>query len=345
MSAGILEFDQGIVNGTTWHGLPQYRTINGPVPYEEALKVLDYPVVKEPLCMVNGLHPVRAYCLIRPDKVSTATGRPIIVCDHTGPAYTILNNRDLLTMLNDRLLSVYGDKINIDSCGTLWNGRKAFVNLSFDAWHAPGDESKTISKIMVLNCFEEVRPRACACDNRVVCDNTRRLAEMTGAANGTLRLFYHRTGIADRMTEYVIELADIYAGLAEHRKVIEAMTQKQLDSNEADAVLTMTFPDAPEGTEMARRNVQSRRLAVLGRFEAGDAGLTAPIRRSAYAMFQAVTGWTDHDAPLGPRSDAGFRYYDGLYGRLDGIKQAAWTGLVALTQGKTASQLLEGAVA
>jgi len=327
MSAGILELDRGVVKGDTWHGLSQYKTQEDFVTPEQAMEVLDVPVEKEQLQLPDG-EKVLAYALTRKDTV----GKRVVLFPAVGSDYKVLDNAFMLRQIETLILKT-NPKVKIDSVGTLWNGQRAFVNLHLDAFQIKGDKSPQITKVMVGNCHGGGGARACAHSHRVVCDNTRRMAEMEGLTNKTFRIFRHTTGVEKAVTDYAQSMTDFYTGLTEMKNTLNCLADASMDVEAVQAFLVRLFPgdlrvkptQAPGSDEetLSRkdRNAIENRAAVLNQLES-DQDLDPVVRFSRYGMLQAVTWWADHHR--GTRTlDDGSRWWDGLYGTSDEIKQAA----------------------
>ena len=324
MSAGILELDRGVVNGSTWHGLPQYVQQEGPVSVEQAADVLGYPVQKEQLQLDDG-EKVGAFALTRKDTA----GKRVILFPAVGQAYKVLDSTFILRRVEERILKPH-PQITIDSVGTLWNGQRAFLNLNLDVFQIKGDKSPQITKVLLSNCHGGGGAVACGHTHRVVCDNTRRMAESEGLVNKTFRIFAHTAGVETAVTDYTADLAEFYSGLSEMKEKLQVLAEHQMDAEAVQAFLVKLFPgdlkvkipqSDDEKLSKKNQNALENRQAVLGQLET-DQDLSPEVRYSRYGMLQAVTWWADHKK--GSRTlDDGSRWWDGLYGSADEIKQAA----------------------
>lgn len=348
MSAGILELDKGIVNGTTWHGLPQYVQQEGPVSMEQAQEVLNVPVAKEQLQLADG-QKVGAFALTRLDTA----GKRVVLFPAVGTDYKVLDNSFVLRRVNEMILQV-NPKVTIDSVGTLWNGQRIFINLHLDTFEVKGDKSPQITKVLISNMHGGGGGRACGHTHRVVCDNTRRMAELEGLTNKTFRVFRHTIGIEEAVTEYAADLSNYYTGLSEMKEKLNVLAESQMDTEAVQAFLSRLFPGdlrvkptqspATEEEKLSRmeRNAVENRAAIMQQLES-DQDLSPEARYSRYGMLQAVTWWCDH-ARKTRTLDEGGRWWDGMFGDSDAIKQDAMEYLMKDALAISASSVSDTAV-
>lgn len=351
MAAGILKEDRGIVGfgemyGGTWHRLAQYVVIDGPVPIPDAVDLLNYEVRKQQMYLQDGTLVKDAFCLQRMDSGT-------VVYPSVGPGYEVMSG---LTVMANLLASVLGTgEVEIESIGTLWNGRVQFINMNLDRIVVPGDESDVFSKLLVGNAFGGNALIGCAHDIRVVCNNTYRWAMSKGKANGTFARFLHTANAATRMADHAQALADVRREKAHHQELLAWLANQTMTGADVDAFLSafvplpldqtewtsdtgvtatvmvdgVAIPEAAKADVSARtiKTVREKRDAIQELFEQADY-LVGDARRSRYGMLNAVTDWTDHGAQ-NAKHDAGFIFYDGLHGQRDKAKQSAFELLTA----------------
>ena len=208
MAAGIIpNVDKGAVGfvgelGQTWHQFPEYEHINGQVEFAKAREVLGYEVVKVPLKLnapglVYDNLPTPMLALVRTDL-----NIPVYVGGTVTDKFEVVQNSLFLDELENNLFA-NNPQLAIESCGTLWSGRIAFVNILLSKFHVMNDEGETVTRLMYYNAFGGKAIAACAHDTRIVCNNTLNIAEAQGLANKTLYRFTHTQGVTERVNDYL----------------------------------------------------------------------------------------------------------------------------------------------
>jgi phage/plasmid-like protein (TIGR03299 family) len=354
MAHGIKELDRlavGFVEkyGSTWHGHPNCKEIDGAVSFEEAEAVFNYNVEKVPtilagtahleeprfdkdgkeLPMLGGILIPGSHSLIRKDGEDE---KITIVYPAVGDRYYPIQNYELLTWVEAGILLPYD--VSIESVGTLLNGQKAFVNIILNEHTVPGDDSKTITRMMYSNSFGQESYQACVHTTRIVCNNTLRISLAQGATNKTLRKFRHTKNASMKIEEHLVELADVIASTRDHRSQMDVLATMKVTSKQVDDFMDMIFPldkdangDVKEGRGTTRRTNQ--RDAILNIFENCD-NLQGGIARTRYSLLQACTDWADHDSSVRNGDDKMGRFWDGIWGTKDKFKQSALDSIMAL---------------
>ena len=316
MSHGITEIDKGYVFGTTWHRLPQFIQLDRPVTKEEARSVLDYPIAKRQLYrMIDGVAELvtDAFCVVRTDT----NGVLLPTC---GRLMTVNNNVEFFDMVDRGLLTAYPE-LELESVGTLWGGQTAFVNIKLAEWAVKGDKSSTISRLMYFNALGRSY-QACAHDVRVVCANTLQMAAMSGEANKSLMKFRHTAGAGEKLSEYLLNLAEVKLHLQKHQALMNELARHQITTPQVERFLEEFLP-GPEGPPPIR--IKNLRNELRNVFEADqDLGT---IGKTKYGMLQAVTYWLDH-GKITARNDEAAMIWDGIVGDRNSKKQAALQLLV-----------------
>jgi len=322
MAAGILELDRMAVGfvelfGNAWHNHPNCRHQDGPISMETAREIFNYVVQKVPANLpaeFGGQVIPGNYALVRKDGDVVTVLYPSV-----GDRYEVIQNGDLLAHVETGILTPYN--VSLESVGTLLNGQKAFVNIILNEHCVPGDVSKTITRMMYSNSFGGDSYQACVHTTRIVCNNTLRVASAQGAANKTLRKFRHTKNAAEKIENYMIDLADIVAGVKEHYEKMETLTKQKMDAAEVKAFFDKLMPfKAEEGRGKTR--VENQRNAIMKIFESKE-DLQGENARSRYNLLQAVIDWADHDSTVRNGDDQGGRFWDGVWGNKDSLKQDA----------------------
>ena len=320
MAHGITEEDKGFVHGTTWHQLPQFIQLDRPVTKEEVRLVLDYPLTKQPLYRLVDGQPEQvsdAFCIARHD-----TGR--VLLPTCGRLMETPSNVEFFDLIDRGLLAAYPE-LELESVGTLWGGQTAFVNIKLAEWAVKGDKSPTVSRLMYFNPLGSSY-QACAHDVRIVCNNTLRMAAVSGEVNKTLAKFRHIRGAGARITEYLLDLAEVKMGLKRHMELMNELARREITTAEVERFLGEFLP-GPEGPPPLPIGILHKRDEIRTLFE-GDQSL-GTIGKTRYGLLQATTNWLDH-GKLRKNQDEVSRLWDGIVGDRSVRKQQAVDLLVKM---------------
>ena len=321
MAHGIMQEDKGLVQGDTWHGLPQYVTQDQPVSIEQARKVMAYPLEKQAvMCYTKDGHYQQVdgtYCIVRTDK-------DVVVVPAVGERFVVVDNSFILDWVSEHMLAKYPD-LSIESVGTLFNGAKAFVNIKVDEFQVKGDKSPTLSRLMYYNPLGDGSYRACAHDIRIVCNNTLRASEAQGAANETLAKFRHTANGAAKINEHLDTLAAVKLQLEAHKVNLDMLAGVDLNTGTVDALLSAMFPVAEDDGRRKKALAGKRRDAVRELFDS-DQDLVGGAAHSAYGMLQAVTNFYDHHSNT--RGDAASQMWGNIVGDRGDSKDAAFNTIM-----------------
>lgn len=321
MSAGIMKgVDRGYVWGDTWHKMPEYVCLDVPVSNEQCQDVLDYPLEKRQLLrVVNGSQiPAEAWEIVRTD-----TDTPL--AHHVGKDFTVMNNRILFDFIESAVLSEFPD-IKVESVGTLWGGKIAFVNLNVGEFCVPGDKSKSVSRLMYYNPLGLGRYKVCAHNVRVVCNNTLRLGTSEAHAKGLLRMVSHTKNAQANIHSAMGEILALREAFLEEQELLARLSKIGVTSKMLEDFYGIWMP-IDEDEDSDRK--QTRRTNILDgitkQFEA-DQDLEKSIERSAYALLNAVTYTFDHEDPK-RGGDVASVAWDGMVGIRSDKKDAALEAL------------------
>lgn len=311
MAHGITEEDKGFVHGTTWHQLPQFIQLDRPVTKEEARLVLDYPLAKQPLFRLVDGQPEQvpdAFCIARTDSNH-------VLLPTCGRVLKAINNGEFFNLIDRGLLAAYPE-LELESVGTLWGGQTAFVNIKLAEWAVKGDQSPTISRLMYFNSLGSSY-QACAHDVRIVCNNTLRMAAVSGLANQTLARFRHTASAGAKITEYLLNLAEVKLGLKRHMELMNELARRPITTAEVERFLGEFLP-GPEGPPPI--GIKSKRDEIRTVFESDQS--LGTIGKTRYGLLQATTYWLDH-GKLRKNQDEALRLWDGIVGDRSARKQQA----------------------
>jgi phage/plasmid-like protein (TIGR03299 family) len=300
MAHGIVKgIDKGIVGyvdvyGGTWHQFKEYKQINGAVSFAEALDCLGYEVEKRqvhfPATTPQGEQYVpvdNVFMLVRTDSQKAVHN--ISVTDE----YEVYQNTEFLEKMRDGIMKSNPD-LSIESCGSLWAGRLAFVNFLLKKFVVKGDKSETISRLMYYNAFGGRSISACAHNTRIVCNNTLMMAEAQGFANATLGKFKHTSGAPKRVEDHLVELTKLLLCVDKHKEQLDRMAEQQMKAREVEHFLGGMFEVEEDDSAKTKSTRVNKRNEILKIFESGE-DLQGVIARTRYAMLQSVTAYQQHN--------------------------------------------------
>ena len=318
MSAGIYELDKGYVHGTTWHGLEQYKQLNSAVSEQQAAEVFDYPLIKcqlfdEDMAPVNG-----AYCIKRSDTNT-------VLVPTVGERFEVLSNLHLLNYISENFLAKFSD-LEIESVGTLFNGKIAFLNLKIGELQIKGDESPQLNRLMYYNPLGAGGYGVLSHSVRVVCNNTLKASVAQGAANQTIKRISHTRTAAERINNHMEEIAEVKMGLKKFEEQLNHLTTLDVDSKFVEAFSEFVFPsekDSGRGYTMAATN----RNTFMNSFETLEF-MNNATRWTRYGVLQAFTYTLDNGKVR--KNDAQKRAWDGLTGYRSDRKAKAFDYLLTV---------------
>ena len=300
MSAGIMEFDKGfLAGGEAWHHDPKYIiTGENPVTYEQASEVAAVPVNKVELSRmitaddINEIKTVEgAFCLVRPDH-------NVVLAPMVGRAYHATPHQEILDWVNEILLQVYPD-LHIMGCGTMMNGAQFFLQLQAKEFFVNGDESANNLKLLYGQHYGVSAHICAAVIERVVCQNTWKMAISEAELAGKIKQHKHTRNAAAEVVKDLDMMANLYLQLDKHILLLEGFTQLAVDSEYLTAFLDSFYP-VPKEEGRAQTIALNHRLLIQQEFESVALAETlAPFARNTrYALWQAFSGHVDHDGNI-----------------------------------------------
>lgn len=302
MAHGITKVDKGYVHGDTWHRLVQYVRQDKPVTPEQAVEVLDFPLEKRQLYrMVNGVYaPASAWEIVRTDH-------NIPLAHHVGQDFTVMSNRVLFDHINETILAEFPD-INIESVGTLWAGKIAFVNLNVGEFTVKGDQSKSVSRLMYYNPLGLGKYKVCAHNVRVVCNNTLRMATAEAISSGLLRMVSHTKNAEKNIKGALGEILALRQAFIEEKEFLDALAAVPVTTVKLTEFFDKWIPKEDDATDRKDTRRSNLIQGITNQFETDQ----AVQGKTMYGLLNAVTYWYDHETP----------------NRGNDIAAVAWDGIV-----------------
>lgn len=314
MAHGIMELDKGFVQGdATWHGIESYKVIpDRPITIREALEIADFPLEKRQLSRtVKGeILPADVWEIVRADFDA-------VLVPSVGDRFEVIQNHHMVNQISEGLLALYPD-LKIESVGTLFNGATFFLNLRVGEFRIKGDKSNTLTNLMYCNPLGKGSYTACAHTVRVLCNNTKTIAESEGAVNASLKRFKHTASATGKIEGHLIDMAALKLGLKKHEILLNSLAEQELNTKEIEEFLAKIFPE-PKEDGKAKTIAKNSKEGVLNIFE-GVQRETLATPFTKYGLFQAFTDWQDHVATSRNADFASVRF-DGLLGTRADKKQ------------------------
>ena len=308
MAHGIMKHDKGVVRAnSTWHGLKQYECVGDEkISIHKVLEIADYDIEKIQLerpMADETMERVQAWSLVRTDV-------DVTLVPSVGSKYTVLNNKGMANFIWEHL-----DGLDIESVGTLFNGATFFMNLKLPDFQVKGDKSPTATNLMYCNPLGAGSYKACAHTTRIVCNNTLKLAEAQGAVNKSLAKFRHTKSATERITEHLIDIAEVHLGIERHKEHMDYLSMRDVNKSQVELFLERLFPEHnADGSKKEGRShsiAVNSKLQVLKCFE--DQRDTFETPTSKYALLNAYTDWIDHYATA-KNADRASTTMDGIMG-------------------------------
>ena len=287
-----------LVKQPAWHGLGKIVS-EAPTPLEALpLAGLDWEVEQWPMYATDG--DVR----LTAAKVANVRSDTKEILGYVAEDWQPFQNSEVAQFCED--LAMEGDKVTIETAGSIRNGRKIWFLLrgeSFDA--GKGDE--VAPYICVSNGFDgQTAFRATPTTVRVVCSNTLHavVPDETGRRKGKLALrqnsfVCHHTGnMADRVEQARGALELYGKAVAAQREQIDRLTAKDVNSEMVKQFFlecyTRDFKAIPTTPGKVRDKALDAVASMTKRFEEeGD-----DFGTNAWVMMNAYTGWLQNDRPV-----------------------------------------------
>jgi phage/plasmid-like protein (TIGR03299 family) len=262
-----------------WHHLG--INVEGAQTWESAIQLahLDWTIRKEQLFSKNKVA-VSAYGLFRDDNN--------IFLSTVGNRYTPIQNRDAFTFVDALVEAEKG--CHYITAGALGNGETIWCLAELPkSWNFRIKGTDDIMTNYLL--FVEHRAARAACckltNVRVVCQNTMNLAMKDGEKIFRLR---HTPNVVEKMKSAKEILLSVKGQMRTLDEKFNILAQKKASNKIIGAVIKRLLPnfDKSERSKNVARD-------ILTRFELNDNNAFPSERGTAFNLFNAVTGYIDHD--------------------------------------------------
>jgi phage/plasmid-like protein (TIGR03299 family) len=258
-----------------------------------------------------------------PDKFANVRTDTNAVLGVVGNTYRVFQNAEAFDFMD----AIVGDKLAMyETAGSLKGGRRVWMLARIPREYRIGRNDLIQPYVLLTNSHDGSQAlRMLPTTIRVVCQNTLNLA-LRKAAGGLS--IVHTASLDQRIEEARRNLGIISARMYQFNEEAQALAGKELNTIEVHQFFKSLFP--LEGTSLKRN------LKIHGLLEANfdnERNHLPGIEHSAWAAFNAVSEWADHQKRVLGRSDNqrdNNRLHSIWFGTANEIKQQAWSNALAL---------------
>jgi len=322
MAHKIEEIDLGFLSGNyTWHGLKQYHLVGDrPVTIDEAAKTVDFDVRKVPSFIEtpDGYKLSGAHTIIRTDTHG-------VLAPAVGDRYIAEPHKNLLNTMTEFLLAEYKD-LKVCGCGTLSGGATWWIQMVAAQYYVRGDESPTELRLTFNHTYGVTAYKTLVTNVRIVCDNTRRMAEADAITKGIMKKHKHTASATTKINQEMSLMAELHLGLKREVEVMEHLAGQEVNGELVKGFLDAFVPAPGEDASTKAKNQFYHARQRIGEIFASGQSMTGNVKTSKYALFNAFTDYVDHDSYT---RDAADRWMDSLDGSRADKKDAALAHLIA----------------
>jgi phage/plasmid-like protein (TIGR03299 family) len=318
----------GKVLNPAWHGLG-VNVVNAPNS-ADALKLarLDWQVILDPVFVSNGSHDVAARFDVAGGYNAVRRSDTKAVLGIVGERYTPIQNVEGFDFLDGL---VQDGIIKYESAGALKGGKIVWMlaRTHKDLMVADGDPVRPY--VLFTTAHDGSRSATVMPTTvRVVCANTLRMA-MSVKEDREFGMAVRHCKSKDGQLAAARKLVALAVNKFDsHTVAARKLVKKKVTAQEFSDLLDELIPLPKEGDSKTTRALTMRenaREAIRVNFYDDPRQTYKPIYLTAWAAFNAVTQYADHD--LSARSDE-HRMLSALEGTGDALKQKAWDNLVAM---------------
>jgi hypothetical protein len=264
------------------------------VSMEDMFDALSYPIEKEQSCRPNGTPIVGQFHLVRKDIDH------VVGAHGVGSQFSVIQPHDVARAVRDSVLSA-SPNAKIDSLGFFDYGSTFWVNVRFDDYAVPGDDSPIRNRVLFADPMTLGTIKIAANNVRVVCQNTLAMAMKQTSADGFIR---HTVTAEERV---LTVLGMVKASVLDHlrlRAFSKSLAGKQVDSLTLKKVLDRAIP-APVAKEgRAYTIADNLRNAVTKAFETDQTMRNG----TAWKLLNAYTYQIDHGTMGKIKSESEFSF-------------------------------------
>jgi hypothetical protein len=260
----------------------------------------------------DGYKPTGAYSIIRADNHKVLAGA-------VGARYVAPPHRDLFNMMVEILLAQYPD-LKIAGVGTLSGGATWWVQLVAKEYYIRGDESPNEVRITFSHTYGVTSYKIHPTIVRIVCDNTKRMAESDALAKKFMRSHKHTASAQVKINADLDLMVQVQLGLKKEVEQMEYLASQPVNSELIKAFMGEFIPEPlPDASTKAKNTYMNSRARVANIFQTGQS-LIGDVKTSRYALLNAFTDFIDHDSYSRDPAD---RWMDSIDGTRAATKDQA----------------------
>lgn len=218
-----------------------------------------------------------------------------------GNAYHIIQNEEHAELLN-ALVDESG--AHFETAGAINGGRQVFITMKLPGHLMVGGVDQVDTYLAAVNSHDGSTPfTIMTTPVRIVCENTLNIA--LGARTGMYRV-RHTSGAQKMILGQAREALDIsFKYLDDFQEQAERLINTEMTQMEFEKIVTKEFgvPDDAPKAAVTRAEDRLDQFAELF----GNAATHEAVRNTAWAGFNALTEWYDHQAPTRGAADADAR--------------------------------------
>jgi phage/plasmid-like protein (TIGR03299 family) len=303
---------------TPWHDLG--TRLDEPATAAEAIFAagLDYDVELNSIVTTDGIPVPQKRAVVRTDSSD--------VIGVVGNGYVPVQNRECFGFL-DAIVADGGLKYH--TAGALGKGERIWLLAKLPDEIRVKNCDDVVDKFLLLSNTHDGSSalRVFFTPIRVVCQNTLNMAEVRGRSEGISIL--HRGDLVSKIREAqrVLGLAERFYDDAAER--INHLASVYPTSDQLKQFFESLYPDPILSENRRAKNVRDK---LFGLFESGIGQDMPEVKHTAWAAFNAVTEYVDHQRPTRGRDDrerSGRRLDSAWFGSGAKLKARAWN--LALT--------------
>jgi phage/plasmid-like protein (TIGR03299 family) len=242
-----------------------------------------------------------------------------------GASYRPIQNRECFAFLD----SLAADRsIEYHTAGAINDGQRIWLLAKLPGVLRVGDSDDTIDKYLLLMNAHDGRGagRCLFTPDRVVCRNTLAIALANGGEAGiTIR---HKGNIMNKVAEAQRVLGLAIRFYDDLSPIIDGMAAHKPSARQVKNYFETLYPDPEdEEKERAAENARAIRGVLHDLFETGAGNDMPKVKGSTWAMYNAVTEYTDHIYTPGKMTDVGKskRLESMWYGPISRLKREAYS--------------------
>jgi len=302
-----------------WHGLG--TVIDKAATSAEAITLagLDWHVQQWP---VFASDPISEENISAPAYVANVRSDTKAVLGVVGEGYHVFQNKQAIDFFD----AIVADKLAMfETAGAIKGGRKVWMLARIPKEYRAGSDDLIKPYVLLVNTHDgSMALRMIPTSVRVVCQNTLNLA-LNNAGSSEGIAIRHRPSLGERVKEAREKLGIIVARFDQFDEEMHAMLAKELTGKQVKSYFAGLLPEPP--TERGKKNRENALVTIHTNFESGETNNLPGMRGTAWAAYNAVSQWADHQRQFrgtDTRGRAESRLNSVWFGASNDLKQKAY---------------------